>query len=97
MTSKNCKQGLQVYRGKDWDRDWADDHDDDGNPGYGYVKKCLEFKWANVKWNGGILERYRIGNSGKHDLCILNRQIEEVRIGLLSPIYLYSPTTLKIK
>ena len=80
MTSKNCKRGLQVYRGKDWDRDWADD--------YGYVKKCLEFKWANVKWSRGILERYRIGNSGKHDLCILNRQIEHARIGLLFQMYL---------
>ena len=88
MTSKNCKRGLQVYRGKDWDRDWADDHDNNGNPGYGYVKKCLEFKWANVKWNGGIFERYRIGNSGKHDLCILNRQIEHARIGLLFQMYL---------
>lgn len=80
LTAKNCKPGLKVYRGKNWERDWTDDHDD-GHPGYGYVRKCLEFQWANVKWNGGVLERYRIGNSGKHDLCVSNRQVEEVGRG----------------
>ena len=81
LTSENCQPGLQVYRGKDWEWDWEDDHDE-GHPGYGYVKKCLEFQWANVKWNGGVKDRYRIGNSGKHDLCITNRKVEDIDIGL---------------
>ena len=80
VTSSNCKQGLQVSRGRDWE--WETDDYDNGRAGYGNIKECLEFMWANVKWKGGKSGRFRIGNSGKYDLCESGRIVEEGIPGL---------------
>ena len=80
VTTRNCKPGIQVFRNKDWE--WGTEDYKDGHPGYGFVKQCLEFEWANVQWNGGVLGRARIGSSGKHDLCIVSRQTEDIISGL---------------
>ena len=80
VTARNCKPGIQVFRNKDWE--WGTEDHKDGHPGYGFLKECFEFEWANVQWNGGVFSRARIGSSGKHDLCVVSRKTEEIVSGL---------------
>ena len=79
LTATNCKTGIQIFRGSDWE-DGAVDHSN-GHPGYGYVDQCLEFMYAKVTWDGGNKGRYRIGNNGKHELCVSKRQTERLTPG----------------
>ena len=69
VTINNCKPGLNVSRGKDWDG--GKDDFDNGRPGFGIITDCLEFNWAKVKWSSDLKEpdQYSIGSSGKYELC----------------------------
>ena len=61
--------GLRVVRGPDWQ--YADD--DDGEGSVGTVQSYREKKdWVVVVWDTGRRGNYRVGESGKHDLRVLD-------------------------
>ena len=69
VTLKNCKAGESVERGKDWNEEWTQDHEN-GVPGVGVIVECRLFDMAlaKVKWNNGGQNIYRVGEENSFDL-----------------------------
>jgi len=80
VTSLDARPGLLVQRGIDWQ--WGDQ---DGST-IGVIVSIERNGWANVRWETGTVNGYRIGAGGKFDLQASNARVRAyARDGKLRP------------
>lgn len=81
VTKENCKIGLKVIRGKDWDYG-----DQDRDSRFGTIMEYdTSYGWTRVKWESGYTDSYRIGAYGYYDLYFykIDHLSEEEQLNIL--------------